>query len=291
MTDIPVEDATPEPAPTEFSSSQNDEETPTPRYQATTPEQSFGTSPEVADAEHNHYRKYFLYVLIGGVVVSALISIGAILIGRIDDNIARALWTTFLTVIHALVILAFMSSASRKRSAGDELTVNALYTVTIASYFTSVLAAWDVLGDRLTGDFYQLYFYTVIIVLVVRLLLRIRAVDEMTKRMRQALLGSVALLWAYLIPSVFDDEYIKVLPGLYYRGIAALAVLIGTLAVLMTIFHRIYTMRHPEARVTAESHPKRFPVWAVVLIILVGLWVAAAIFSAVVRLFFSNTYM
>jgi len=245
-------------------------------------------APPVAESVQNtanedwtRNRKYFLYIMIGGVIVSALISIVAILVGRFDDTIGRALWTTLLTVIHASLILSFLSMTARRRAASDELIINTLYALTIASYFTSILSVWRVLSGRVTGDFYQLYFYTLIAAFALWIVMRIQVLDSATERLRQALLGTLVLLWAYLIPSVFDDNYVKVLPGIYYRGIAAIIVLLGTIAMLMTIFHRIYVVRHPELRQVSMRSRNHLPVWVIVLICLASLpmlgWVISII--------------
>lgn len=245
-----------------------------------------------SDDDHAQYRKYFLYVLIGGVVASALISVVAILIGEFDDTITRALWTTLLTMAHAAVVLALMSATtSRRRDVGDELMVNVLYGIAIASYFTSVLSVWRVISGEVTGDFYQLYFNTFITVLVLQGVLKIRIVSVAASRLKQALIGTIALLWAYLIPSVFDNSTPKVLPSIYYRGVAALVVVLGTIAVLMTIFHRLYLTHHPELKAAAPMKKPRISVGILLLIIVAALFVLPTILGVlytIVTLLFSG---
>jgi hypothetical protein len=221
--------------------------------------------------KRGQFRKYFLYVLIGGVVISALISIVAILIGEINDYIARALFTTLSMVVHAMIALAFISTASTQRTTGQEIVINTMFSVVVASFFTSTLGIWKVINGDTVVDFYQLYLYALIAALVVQVLLSIRAIDGITKGLVRASVGVTVFLWLYLIPSVFDDAYPKAWPELYYRGIAAIGILLGTILILVTIFHRLYLAKHPEVR--ASSTPKAgggMPVWLIVLICVVG---------------------
>lgn len=227
------------------------------------------------------FRKYFLYVLIGGVIVSALISIIAILIGEINDYIARALWTTLLMVVHAMIALAFISVSGNQRTRGQEIVVNTLFGLTIASFFTSTLGVWDVISGEVTGNLYQVYFNTLIAAFVVQALLSVKLIDKLTNRFMQAAIGLTVTMWAYLIPSAFDDSYPKVLPGVYYRGIAALGIALGTTIVLVVIFHKLHLAKHPELKAVAPATPKAggMPIWLIVILCILGLPFAIGILS------------
>lgn len=215
--------------------------------------------------KRGQFRKYFLYVLIGGVVISAVISIIAILIGEVNDYIARALLTTLSMVIHAMIALAFMSVTTKQRTTGQEIVTNTLFGITIASFFTSTLGIWKVIGGDTVMNFYQLYFYAVIAAFIVQVLLSVNTIDKITNRLMQTSIGLTVMLWLYLIPSIFDDSYPKAWPEIYYRGIAAIGIALGTVLILVTIFHRLYLTKHPEIKAAA---PKAggMPVWLIVLL-------------------------
>lgn len=221
--------------------------------------------------KRGQFRKYFLYVLIGGVVISAIISIVAILIGEINDYISRALLTTLSMVIHAMVALAFMSATSKDRSIGQEIVTNTLFTITIASFFTSTLSIWKVISGDMTMDFYQLYLYALVAAFIVQVLLSVNVIDKVTNRLMQTSVGLTAFMWLYLIPSVFDDGYPKGWPEIYYRGIAAIGILLGTVLVLVTIFHRLYLTKHPEVVAARGPRAGGIPVWLIVVLCVVGL--------------------
>ncbi len=234
------------------------------------------TSPEKGDAapsKNIQFRKYFLYILIGGVVLSAGISIVAILIGQINDYIARALWTTFLMVIHALIALAFISVAGKQHTRGQEIVINTLFGLTIASFFTSTLGAWNVITGLMSLHLYQIYFNTLIAAFVVQVLLSVKLVDQLTNRFMRAAIWLTITMWAYLIPAAFDNSYSSALPAIYYRGISALGIALGTTIVLVVIFHQLYVSKHPELKAAAQgtTGSKGMPLWLIILLIILGL--------------------
>lgn len=234
------------------------------------------------DASKARFRKYFLYILISGVVVSALISIVAILVGEINDYIARALWTTVSMVVHAMIALAFMSATSKNRTTGQELVLNTLFSITIASFFTSTLGLWDVISGQTVVDFYQLYIYALFAVLIIQMLLSVNVVDKITNKFMQVAIGITVVLWAYLIPSVFDNDYPKTWPEIYYRGIAAIGILLGTTLVLVAIFHKLYFTKHPELRAAAAAKKSGgMPVWLIVVLCVIGVPMALGYLGAI----------
>jgi hypothetical protein len=239
--------------------------------------------------ERGKYRKYFFYVLIGGVVISALISIVAVLIGGLNDYISRALLTTLLMVIHAMIALAFISSTTTKRTIGQEIVTNTLLTIVIASFFTSTLGIWQVISGETAGDFYQLYAYGFIAALIVQMLLSVNVIDKTTNLLMRTSVGITVFMWAYLIPSVFDNGYVKSWPEIYYRGIAAIGILLGTVLVLVTIFHRLYVSKHPELikEKQAAARHKGMPGWLIVVLCVFGIPIALGYLGSIISMLFS----
>lgn len=245
---------------------------PTPSAQPAAPVTAVPQNPAqpVADDGKRQFRKYFLYVLIGGVIISALISVVAILIGEVNDYISRALLTTLSMVIHAMIALAFMSATNHTHSRGQELVINTLFGITIASFFTSTLSIWKVIDGQTTTDFYQLYFYALIAAFIIQAMLSVNVIDKITANLMRAAQWMTVGMWVYLIPSVFDNSYPKSWPEIYYRGIAALGILLGTTLILVVIFHRLYVTKHPELKVPGTPKAGGMPVWLIVLLCVVG---------------------
>jgi hypothetical protein len=188
-------------------------------------------------------RKWFFYILIGGLIVSALISIIAVLIGEVNDVVMRALWTTVIMVVHSLVVVGFLSAASNnKNSLADEVILNTLITLTVASFMTSVFGTWEVFSSEMVADLYQLYFYALFASILIFCLLHARLSDPATAISAKASIGIAIAFVLYLIPSVFDNT--TVLPDMYYRGIAAFAILLSTTVVITVIYQWVYAIKH-----------------------------------------------
>lgn len=210
------------------------------------------------DSPSVQVRKWFFYILISGLVVSAVISIVAVLIGEFNDLVARSLWTTVIMVIHSLMVVGFLSAASNtKNSTADEVILNTLIGVTMASFITSVLGTWEVFSGEIVGDLYQLYFYVLFASILVFGLLHARFSDKATALSAKASIGITAAFVTYLIPSVFDNGHM--LPDAYYRGVAAMAILLSTTVVLTVIYQWVYAIKNRDklAAERAEAMAKR----------------------------------
>jgi len=188
-------------------------------------------------------RKWFFYILIGGLVVSALISIVAVLIGEINDVVARSLWTTVLMVVHALVGVGFLSAASNsKNSTADDVMLNTLVGLTVASFITAVLGTWEVVPGDIIGDLYQLYFYVLLASILVFCLLHARFSDAATALCAKISIGTTLAFLIYLVPSAFDNT--NSLATMYYRGVAAFAILLSTLVIVTVIYQWVYAIKN-----------------------------------------------
>lgn len=190
-------------------------------------------------------KKYLLYVMIGGLVISAFVSIVAVLIGEFNDFIQRSLFTTLSIVIHSLIALAFVSTGIEHRNKVDTIMVDTLFGITIASFATSVLSLWGVITGVIAGRLYLMYLYAFIAALLCHALLRANRIDKYIRMLANASIIITLFLLLLLMPSVFAD-YPYALPDVYFRIIAATAILLGTTSVLTAILHRLYMNKHPE---------------------------------------------
>lgn len=157
----------------------------------------------------------------------------------------KSLFTTLLIVIHSLIVLAFVSTGSERRDGRVEIIVNVLFAITIASFFTSVFAVWEVLTGSIIGNLYLMYFYAFVGALLIRALLGAGRVDSIASIFADISIYLTIFLFFLLMPSVFV-EYPVELPDFYYRGVAASGILLGTTTILTAIFLRLYVSKHPE---------------------------------------------
>lgn len=231
-----------------------------------------------------NFRHYFLYVLIGGLVISAVISIVAVLTGSFSDFLGRSLLTTFLMVLHALAAIALISATSDSRSQAGEVLVDTTFGLTVLSFITSTLATWKIFTSEITGDLYQIYFFALIASLIVYGLLKAVRSDKMTRLLSNISIAVTAIAFVYNIPSAFDNSYPHSLPDLYYRGLAALAILLGTSTVLTIIFHWMYRNKHPELKNQSEKSQHHMPVALKIVLIILAVVIGLPLFFALLGL-------
>lgn len=243
------------------------------------------SSSQVPSTKFN-LNKYFLYTLVGGLIISALISVVAVLIGEFNSTVSHALGTTVSMVIHTLVALLLISINTKSEKQNGSLLINTLIFITVASFITSILSIWDIITGQIVGDLYIIYFYTFCASLWARLLLRIgeNLLDKTTHIVGRTATGLTAFLYVLLIPSTLT-HYPDTLPDLYYRTMAATAILLATASVLTTVFHRIYIFKHPEVK----SLPSVKSGWDIVLAIIVFFVGVPFIFGMMVSLMARNS--
>lgn len=240
------------------------------------------SSPEPAF----NLNKYFLYTLVAGLIVSALISVVAVLIGEFNSTVTRALGTTVSMVMHTLVALFLISINNKETKHGGSFVINTMILITVASFITSVLTTWDVMGGQIVGDLYLIYFYTFCASLWSRLLLYVgnNILDKATHVTSNVAIGFTVFLYLLLIPSTVT-HYPNTLPDFYYRTMAATAILLATTSVLTTVFHRIHVFKHPEIK----SLPSAKSNWDIVLAIIVLTVGVPFIFAIMVSLMSHST--
>lgn len=213
----------------------------------------------------NQVKKYFMYVMVGGFVVSALISIFAVLLGEFNEAIARALSTTLTIVVHSLVAIAFMSIKHKKNT--DEIVINTLFGVTVVSLLGSILGIWKVIEGQTVTDIYQACFYAVVAAVIIRAVLGNNRIDKITRILANSTVGVTIFTFVLLMPSVFTN-YPNTLPEFYQRLLWATIILQVTLWVLVSIFNRLYLNQHPELIVKKVGKSETPTVVKVILFII-----------------------
>lgn len=234
-------------------------------------------------------RHYFLYILVGGLVASALIAVGAILAGSFNDVASKALLTVLVIVIHSFIGLAFLS-VGKSRSPSSTLIVNTLFVIVVASLVTSIFGIWKIISGHVTGDFYGTYFLGFIAVLIIAALLTAHTEDKVVNGLVATSTGFVTATFIALLPWVFADST-YVLPDFYFRLVAALFVLAATVIVLTVIFNWLFIVKHPATQ--AVRKPGSMPPWLLALVIALAVvfgggffipFILAAVFGSIFSL-------
>lgn len=183
-------------------------------------------------------KKYVLYIMVIGLVLSALISVVAVLAGEFNEFIGKSLYTTFLSVIHSLVILAVVSKNERNERKSDAIIINTVLGIAIVSFIASVFGTWGLINGDVVYRVYGILFYTFMLCFVTKALLSVTLTDRVVRSLSYASLGLATLLYVLLIPTVLVD-YDSNLPDVYYRIMTAIAILFGTSSVLTAIFQKL----------------------------------------------------
>lgn len=213
---------------------------------------------------HRSFNKYFLYTLVAGLVVSALISVIAVLIGEFNSTMTKALATTASMVIHAIIALFLVSLSGKSKDKVDNFFLNTLLLITILSFITSILGTWEVITGRWTADLYAVYFYTFWASLWIQLLLKIgkNQLDKPTVITSYVAIAFTALFYLLVVPTIFV-HYPNKMPEFYYRVMAASVILLATTSVLTTVFRRIFIFKHHDTK--SASTPNQ--PWDIILAI------------------------
>ncbi|MCD8561509.1 hypothetical protein LRY29_00300 [Candidatus Saccharibacteria bacterium] len=206
----------------------------------------------------------FLYVLIGGLVVSALISVTAILIGEFNEIVQKALFTTFVLVLYSCIALLVVL-ADTKNQLGRSFIPTTILALIIANMVTSTLGIWGVWDGDISWRMMNVYALLIGSAFLIsgarKLGLRHQAVQTMT----YVTIGLIGLLTLVLIPWVlfYDASW---LGDFYYRVIGALSILAVTALIVTSITNRIAVSQHPALSKTApKGEPWSVPMRAVVI--------------------------
>lgn len=199
-------------------------------------------------------RLALLYVLIGGLVVSALISVAAILIGEFNSSIVKALATTFVFVAHSLVVLGIVSADTRNQI-GKSLVSSTILAATIANLFTMTLGIWDLWWDGSSWKAFLIYNLIIGSAFLIAGTLKLRLKHLATSITAWVTTGFIINLAMLLAPWIAAPEATWI-SDFYFRLIGAVAILASTALILLVIFNRIALSQKPELSKTRPSGNK-----------------------------------
>ena len=191
--------------------------------------------------ENFNLKKFFLYLLICSIALSALMGIWAILSGEFGDLQARVLGTTLTVVGTSILGLACGAFLENPRSRSS----NALFAVPLAGIILTILSAlitlwliWGVTGWQEEGVYKTLFVSIMFAFSLAQLSLL--SLARLSKRFRWAIVTAYA---AVLILASIVSVLIIIEPnsddGTVMRLIGVLAVVDAALTVMIPILHRL----------------------------------------------------
>ncbi len=229
----------------------------------------------------------FLYVVIGGLVVSALISVVAILIGEFNSVIQKALYTTFLLVLHGCIALLIVL-ADKRNQIGKSLIATTILGVVIANMVTSALGVWDILPGDMSSRLVGVYTLLVGTAFIIAGMLRLRLPHQATTMLGYVSCALMALLALSLIPWIlFHDS--PFLSDLYYRAVGAAGILTVTSLLITCIVNRITVAQRPDL-VAAQHKPLGYQGGMLAIVIVSGVLAALFWLYGIGSFIYSATY-
>ena len=227
----------------------------------------------------------FLYVLIGGLVLSALISMYAILIGEFNDVVQKALWTTFIFVTHSLLILTIVST-DKHNQLGRSIVPTVILGTILANMVTTVLGTWEVWEDSLSWRAFALYLLLIGSSFIIAGLLKLRVAHTPTLAILYTTISLVGVWTLLLVPWIFVD--VDMLDQLYFRLVGALTILTATALSIGVIIRGIALSQQPALKATRPA-AEVYPGGLIAVVITIGTIVAFGWFIGFIAFLISAT--
>ena len=225
-------------------------------------------------------KRSFFQIMIGCLLGAATIAVIAVLLGSFSDILGRALGTIAMVALHALLSFSYISEVEKrdKKDGGRsiELFSNAVFTLIVVSFVTSIFAMWQLLGGELTLKLYLFYGVVLFATLHADVLYRISGFE---KKIDKTVMANYLFMVAVVIMLsivIFSGSSADLLGEFFYRLLAATAIVDATMTITAIIMHKLYLQKHPElapaAGETAKAEHKSFlrnPLMIILIIFLV----------------------
>ena len=231
-------------------------------------------------ANLTEFKKFFLFSLIGSLIISALVAVVTVLIGKFNEITFRVLITLLMVVVHSVVSLTFIWD-DEKQNTFERLAffINVLFFLIVLSFLTSILGIWKVIPSEMVRHLYETYFVIAFASLHGDILSKARNKEnyiDVIIYLNYVIMIAVVLM---LFPVIYITDAGKVLGELYFRFLGSAGIIDGTLSILTIIFYKIYMHKHPKTdnplqsgwnqgqKVSKPEGRKGLSIWVWILII------------------------
>lgn len=201
---------------------------------------------EVRSTKISKIKLAFLYLLIGGLVVTALISVAALLAGSISQSIQSAFITTSLIVVYSAMLLVVVLADTRNEL-GRSILPTTIFVLLTCQMITNILGVWEIISGDLMMRFVSAYFTVMAGAFLVDGALRLSLKSRVVKSLSYGTSAAIGLLVASLLPWILAGDK-TVFGDLYYRIIAAISIVIVTMVIITAIMNRITAYQRPDSR-------------------------------------------
>lgn len=185
----------------------------------------------------------FLYTLIVGLGLAAITSVIALLVGEFNAVIGKTLLTIFILFSHSLLLLGILW-ADVRNEIGKSIISTTIFAAVFANLITSTLGAWNILSGTAAWRWVGLYFLAIGGAFIIAALLRLRLPQRGAQIANNTSIGFIAITLLVLAPWVL--QVIPQFDPLYFRIVAALAILSSTSFLIALILRGIARNKNPE---------------------------------------------
>lgn len=211
-------------------------------------------------------KKFFIFSFIASLVVAALVAVVTVLFGQFNEITEKVFLTLFMVVAHSLISLAFIWDDSRRNTFNKlAFFINTVFLLVVLSFVTSLFGIWEIVAGGTIWRIYQTYFLIAFASLHIDILSKAFNKEKYMDIIIYVNYLFIAIVVLMFQPIIYIDNATSVLSEMYFRILAAIGIIDGTLSILTIIFYKLYMYKHPEIQNVGPQ--KKLGIWLWILII------------------------
>ena len=193
-------------------------------------------------------RRYIIYLTVGILIVAACVSVAAVLMGTVNDAIAKTYETLFWSLVHCLIMLALIWDDNSMQDTYGKLPffVNTLFFIVAMSFIASVLKIWGVVPWDTFNNFYKTFATVAFASLHGEILSKAAKKKNYLDNVIYINFIFIIVVLCLLQLQIYINNVGLVFGPMFYRLLAAASIIDGTLSILVIIFFKLYKYNNPE---------------------------------------------
>jgi len=192
-------------------------------------------------------KRFFIFNFIGALVISAVVAVITVLIGQFNEVTMRVFLTLLMVVVHSVISLVFIWDDSRHNTFNKlAFFVNTVFLLIVLSFIASLFGIWKIVSIETVGHIYQTFFIIGFAALHVDILSKALNVQNYMNIIIYINYIFIIAVIVMIQPILYITDSEMVLGDMYFRILAAVSIIDGTLSILTIIFYKLFMHQHPE---------------------------------------------
>lgn len=190
----------------------------------------------------------FLKILIGCLIIAAVIAVIAVLVGELNDLLSQALATLMVVAFHsgATFKLLDRNEAQQTSSKSFALFINAVFSLIVASFATSLFGLWELIDGELVLKLYLFFFVLLFASLHGDALTKVLKKTNTINNIVYVNFAFMAVVVTMLMPVIFLENSDS-LGDVYFRVLSAAGIIDATLTILAIMLDRLEVQKNPKS--------------------------------------------